>query len=104
MGLKIYRAWRSRNSWRLETEKVVVTSGGVPSRREQSAVEPALQIGFAIDTAGGGASRVVVSIPPDHFVDLVRAIMRTNRGATLKALDVAREAEVLMGIFRTGSP
>ena len=104
MVFKVHRAWKTRNNWRLETEKVVVAAGVVSSGREMRSAEPALQIGFAIDAAGGGASRVVVSIPPCDFTDLVRMMMKANPDAALKAFDVAREADFLMRFFRKDPP
>ena len=90
MGIKIHRTRKTRMVWRVDTEKVQVTAGPTPPNfRSNDPGEPALVIGFMIDVAGGGGTRLAVSVTSDSFETLFAAMLRVDHAAARAAFERA---------------
>ena len=90
MGVKIHRTRKTRMAWRVETEKIQVVAGRTPpGLRSNDPGLPALLIDFMVDAAGGGWTRLAVSVTPDDFGLLFAAMLRVDPSAARAAFEVA---------------
>ncbi len=92
MKMMVHRTRRTRDEWVRESDEVEVTAACVPRSSRTEAPTTAVLIGFEMASSGGGASRVVVSIPPQDFYFVLEAMLRVSEAATEDALAWARFA------------
>ncbi len=88
--MMVHRTRKTREEWVRETDVVKVTPAYVPFETGTEPLRTAVMIEFQIASAGGGASRVAVSIPPRDFYWVLEAMFEVDAGATDDAFAWAR--------------